>query len=102
MTFRVGAWGVAGIGLVLVASIGACSAAKNKGGLPGDDEVQSGGDDGESASSDDGGGGGSSGSSSGGAFSGSSSGSPGGVRLRPTRPAHPRASTASSRGSMPT
>src|SRR5580698_2903806 len=80
MTFRLGAWGVAGIGLVLVASIGACSAAKNKGSLPGDDELQSGGDDGESASSDDGGGGGagSSGSSSGGAFSGSSSGAPGG------------------------
>jgi von Willebrand factor type A domain-containing protein len=78
MTFRSGAWGMAGVGLLLVASIGACSATKNKGSLPGDDELQSGGDDGESASSDDGGGGGSSGSSSGGAFSGSSSGSPGG------------------------
>jgi hypothetical protein len=76
MTFRLSAWRVAGPGLVLVGSIGACSAAKNTGGLPGGDEgAQSVGADDASTSSDDGGGGGSSGSSSGGAFSGSSSGS---------------------------
>jgi hypothetical protein len=80
MTFRSNTWRVAGAGLVVVGSIGACSSAKSSGGLgTGDDgngESSGGGSGSTSFGSDDGGGGGggggSSGSGSGGSFSSSS------------------------------
>src|SRR5580704_707567 len=80
MTFRSNTWRVAGAGLLVVGSIGACSSAKSSGGLgTGDDgngESSGGGSGSTSFGSDDGGGGGggggSSGSGSGGSFSSSS------------------------------